>query len=93
MTPEVLRTAAALIGTHGWIQHDYGNEAEGYCASGACYTAADLLDIERFSATRDLDRFLTDKTDIYSIPDWNDDPKRTKAQVIRTLLEAADAYS
>jgi hypothetical protein len=40
---DTLRTAAALIGTHGWVQADFGSPEEGFCALGGIYAAADLL--------------------------------------------------
>jgi hypothetical protein len=41
---DTLRTAAALIGTHGWVQADFGSPEEGFCALGGIYAASDIIE-------------------------------------------------
>lgn len=41
---KILRKAREYITTYGWIKDDYGSPATGFCLTGACRAAADVMD-------------------------------------------------
>jgi hypothetical protein len=78
---EVLVRARNLIDRHGWQQGDMGNANEGYCIEGACRAAgSDYGDWSEVRAPLGI-----------AIPFvWNDEPGRTKEEVL-AVLDAAIA--
>lgn len=91
---QVLRKAADYIKRIGWVQHTGGNETVGFCAAYAIQFAAyDLsLDIEyRGRAWSDAAAAFVRYIGVKYIPDWNDNPLRTEAEVVAALLACADA--
>ena len=71
-----------LIKKYGWIQHELGSEAMGYCIVGAVHAS-----FKRKSLINRLHLLdsLTCNLDIHSLSEWNDDPLRTKEEVIEFL--------
>lgn len=95
---EVLMEARRLIDEKGWTQNTFARDKSGepvvpdaYCAVCFCSTGAiaraaqddDLL--VRMEARRRL-RAVIDS----SIPDWNDNPERTKDQVLAAFDQAIE---
>jgi hypothetical protein len=95
---DILERAADLIEPEGkWTQQFYARDASGsrvpeytanavcWCASGAILrTAGDWTSTECGAAHR----FLVSAVGA-SIPEWNDAPGRTQAEVVSALREAA----
>jgi hypothetical protein len=89
-TSDVLHRAADLLEEWGWKQFDYGSKEEGaFCALGAMDEArVDLLGpywFKRPEAYAPERIFRPER----GIPEWNDTPGRTKAEVVAALREAA----
>ena len=95
-----LGQAAALIEKVGWIRGQYSSE-HGYCAVGAItWAARDHVDKEQAQsklATVIKERFGTEFLDSKQYPlddwavivTWNDDPFRTRDDVVNLLKELA----
>jgi hypothetical protein len=69
---------------YGWIQGGYGGKTTGYCMGGAIYASSTnnvLID----NALALLYSIVGSR----GIADFNDDPKRTKKQVIAVLKQAS----
>lgn len=97
---EVLAKAASLIESEGaWIQGALTLDADGneneqdwqhavcFCASGAIgYASNDDEDLwDRSIGYLDYAIGCDD-----TVPDWNDHPERTQAEVVKALRDAAD---
>lgn len=95
MTPqEVLLKAADLIENNGWTQNFMARNVEGLSvnqlsieASCFCILGA-MLNISGNHAD-DAAKILRDHLNIPHIAMWNDNPSRTKEEVINALREAA----
>jgi hypothetical protein len=91
---ERIRKAANLIETRGWTQHVMARDAAGkptarfndplaasYCTLGAINAVGGGIEevwlLERETGIRD-------------IPNWNDDPERTKEDVVAVLRKVAN---
>lgn len=92
---QVLREAADLIETEGWITGNYHLEGSGYCAVGAISAAADSYDgplqREAYEHLRDeINRWkwLSSKTS--SIVRWNDFHAKNATHVIKKMRLAAE---
>lgn len=86
-----LRKARALLAKRGgWIKGRMENNRGGYCTIGACYAIACSGTLTDVLAERD--RMLTalhTVTRAKYVYDWNDSPRRTKAQVLAAFTRAA----
>lgn len=86
---DIVLKAKELIETVGWVQGRYeqfiNGECVGYCLSGALGTAA----MGSYTNTLCAARLEVQSLVGIDIPIWNDDPARTKEDVIRVLTEAA----
>ena len=89
---DILLDAAGLIETHGWIRHEYGTPAKGFCAMGALYSACDVRFHDSFKVTlaRNALRKAAGLTNTHSIVNWNDYKAESKEQVIETFRKAAE---
>lgn len=98
MTPcEALLTAASFIQQRGWCQGRFTRGDGALCALGALQKAT-IFDPNAkhaasayTAATELLSRHLGFKDgDVgCSVPGWNDDPERTKEEVVAALQSAA----
>jgi hypothetical protein len=77
-----LKAARQSILDYGWVQHDMGNSARGYCALGAvCSVGGDsvkLVDYLRKAIGLNMG----------SVMNWNDSPVRTKEEVVAAFTKA-----
>lgn len=81
----VLKNAHDLIDKVGWVQREYGNPQRGYCMYGAIdATGAQYPELTR---CRDAVDAVVGGNGIQ----YNDHPKRTKAQVLAALKKAIKA--
>ena len=82
--PEVLKEAAQIIEEHGWVQGKPGRPGEGYCMVGA------IQEVSGFTpcliTAVGLVRSITQEDLAY----WNDQPGRTKEEVLHVLRKAAE---
>lgn len=86
---EILTKAADLIKTAGWCQLQMHDDEYGtFCALGAILRVTDDPYIER-EDTQAAIKALTKTIRHRVIADWNDDPKRTKKQVLSAFMKAA----
>ncbi|WIF20579.1 hypothetical protein SEA_JFLIX2_89 [Rhodococcus phage Jflix2] len=97
---ESLRRAADLIEKHGWIQGDYGDMSQGYCAIGALSRAAlatasdgtydgSLHLLEAAIPTTFPDNPNTWSGKFSRVVEWNDTPGRTREEVLQLFRKAA----
>jgi hypothetical protein len=87
---DVLDDAADYIEKHGWVQgaafDDYLHRTPAACAYGALsQVAADGQGRVLYAAQRDLEVFVGTRW----IGEWNDDPARTKQEVLDAFRAAA----
>jgi hypothetical protein len=82
-TGDFLRTAAMVIEKHGWVQGKFGSELCGFCILGAMLHTCDVTNITR------AQMFLDTITGLYGVAHWNDQPGRTKEEVLALLTQAA----
>ena len=68
-----------IIERYGWRQKKYGNTRTGFCILGALHRA--YPDNASYQSVKIRIQQTLDK----GIPDWNDAPSRTKAQVVGLL--------
>lgn len=89
---QVLRKAAKIIEKRGWIQKKLVDDEGRVCAVGALTCVAKEDFISRGTATTKLIEHLNagKGMNLIGIPYWNDQPGRTKQEVIATLLEVAN---
>lgn len=87
---EVLDRAADVLEEDGWCQYSMHDELGRYCALGAIKAVTPDPDAfaERGYATRALRDYLS-PTRPFQISKWNDNPDRTKEEVIDALQQAA----
>ena len=85
MSPgEILNAAADAIEEHGWTQGRFGTQHVGFCAMGAMRHVSGLSTVIEESAAYDLLRAHVGSTSY-----WNDEPGRTKEQVVTVLRKVA----
>lgn len=84
-TKRVLLDAANLIETRGWHQGSYESKDGCLCIFGAVHQAANHGDYE------EAWHLLWERTVTDSPIDWNDQPGRTKDEVLALLRETAEA--
>lgn len=86
---DVLRRAADLLEEFGWCQGEYGSKQdEKFCAVGACWEAKRELGLDVCG-----DEYLQwpeSALGLADVPPWNDDPARTKEEVIARIRAAAE---
>jgi hypothetical protein len=80
---KILCDAAMLIEEHGWIQHRLSDK-NGFCIHGAIDELTAKQPHQRKYAKAQLRKVLP-----LAIAEWNDNDRRTKAQVVATLRTAA----
>jgi hypothetical protein len=91
-TSEVLRKAADEIRRRGWHQGDYKNEATGaVCAYGALNIAESGSPYSGGQSFRSRGYLLRVVKPRLGLATWNDDPRRTKDEVLENFEEAAVA--
>jgi hypothetical protein len=85
-TAKILYDAADLIDLHGWCQGEYRSLGGCYCITGALTEVIGLGSISEWS-----DAALAVEHEIGEpyLPVWNDDERRTKAEVTTALRNAA----
>ena len=83
---QVLLHAASMIKRKGWIQGEFKN-ARGVCVIGAIQEAA--WDLNATDRTRAVVLRRLRKVTADYIAEWNDDPLRTKREVLAALRKAA----
>lgn len=98
MTPvEVLRKAKALIEERGWTQGEYVSRDGAHCARGACYVASGSHVLPMYpvghidDSANDAQYALASaigKELLHSVSDWNDEPGRTKKEVLAAFDKA-----
>lgn len=80
--------AVKVIKEYGWTQGQAGNERIGYCLLGSIWKAR-----MRVKARADAQKLtittLIEVLDEPALATWNDDPKRTKRQVLAALRKAS----
>lgn len=88
---DVLHRAADLLTEFGWCQGTYGSKVEGaFCAEGAIFQAVlDLYGRGYILNATQWRRVFASLGD--HLPNWNDAPGRTRAEVVARLREAANA--
>jgi hypothetical protein len=87
---DVLLRAADLLEEFGWCQGEFGSKEDGsFCLYGAVDTAHSDLTGKPGWAPREFGIFLHKR--LGGCASWNDDPGRTKAEVVARLREAAEA--
>lgn len=90
---EALLKAADLIEEHGHRRYAYGNPAEGFCAAGAIWWAlagsprGPLSHITAWNAP--FIQAINMLPQAGALAAWNDNPRTTKEDVIRTFREVA----
>jgi len=98
---DILDKAAEIIEPEGaWTQHYYARGKSGnrvssrraarcFCALGAInFAAGHNPDVDYIPAIHALEPFVKGE-DAFDVPDWNDAPERTQAEVVAKLREAA----
>ena len=98
----ILEDAADYIEQHGWCQQDYFNANGNVCTQGAIMavrTRYEADNINIYSTSNDIDTiteaFLEalDQVSLFvgdAVSLWNDDPDRTKEEVVKTLRKVAE---
>jgi hypothetical protein len=96
---EVLNAAANRIEKLGWCQGSYGVSSEGKpCRTRRMGFETDVVQTDLLGAIRFIDNrepgdeaksLVQTLLSKENLADWNDDPKRTKEQVIALLRKAA----
>lgn len=84
-TVDRLARAKSLIVTHGWCREGFGNEKVGYCVLGAFNVVGDADDA-LYQAFRKANNIP------YYVGFWNNEPARTKAEVL-TAFDKAIEYA
>ena len=88
---EILNRAADILEQDGWCQGTLHRDTAS-CAVGAMVLAARRSLNGPFQlATHQLERHLGRSGHVISIPDWNNAPERTQAEVIATLRACAES--
>ena len=96
---ETLKKAADLIDEAGWIQGGIISATDGFDAYGAILSAStrigiydteERVEIQQLAMARVSFFYLTPVDDLcMALVAWNDDPARTKQEVVETLRTAA----
>lgn len=82
---EILEAAAGLIERYGWIQRQWGNKSSGFDLAESITQACPPGDKNYVPAYRVISAHLKGCSLIF----WNDEPGRTKEEVIAALRGAA----
>lgn len=102
-TAEDLKAAVRLLEKYGWIQGRLGGAKTGFCSIGAINAATSrnyfAADDKRFDPVqfvyrhRAACRALIEAAEIPfgQVADWNDDPERTKDEVLEAFRRAIEA--
>lgn len=83
-----LDEARALI-EKGWTQGTFSDRCGSYCALGAVLEVT-IRDTGESSLTAGVLARAIGLPDLYSVPRWNDDPKRKKREVVEAFRKAAE---
>lgn len=91
-TKQILKKARALIKKHGWVQEEYGNGSDGFCAAGAIMAAIDSPHGFSTAATEEayfvLEKAIGRPAKGCGLLVWNDRVRRTKEQVLAAFDKA-----
>lgn len=96
-TSDVLEAAAAVIEARGHFKGGYLGWGGSVCAAGAirCVIGINLADpprallLDERKPALALARGVSGSDDLHTIPEWNDAPERTAAEVIAMLRAVA----
>jgi hypothetical protein len=95
LTPlDVLRGGLENIRTYGWTQHEFGDINDGFCINGAVNYAGTgdsvwvRLEHPNFKVLQSAKHALRNVFDILFLAEWNDEPGRTKEEVIALFEQA-----
>lgn len=94
MPNQILLDAATRLETHGWIQGAYAKDSFGKIGRVQSIPAPQLRETCVIGALIAVDAYgelevLRESLGVIAVADWNDDPKRTKSEVIAALRKAA----
>jgi hypothetical protein len=78
-------TTYDVLKKYGWIQHKFGNKETGFCIYGAFLHAHARVGPK---ARTKLTNALVKSCLPLSVTEWNDEPSRTKAEVLRVAKRA-----
>lgn len=82
---EFLKAVRAII-EKGWTQRVFARDAQGKPVSSGSKEAVSHCVVGAARAVGDIARLHSIMwRDIYNIPEWNDDPRRTKGEVLAML--------
>lgn len=94
---DTLRAAVELLEIYGWCQGSLGNTSIGFCAVGAINAASrglahSPLDKQQRhgKACERLFSAINGHTHRYGVASWNDDPDRTKDEVLEAFRRAIE---
>jgi len=97
MTPrQLLARARAIIMERGWTQWAYYRRNEGFCLTGALWSAAGVSDeslVNGITHVEDPTAFKTARAELREVTGsllvaWNDTPGRTRDEVVAALAAA-----
>lgn len=89
---DVLEYAADLIESCGWLQGTLWNN-EGFCMVGAIMNAPTrIISLQCEAADYLINYMRVHGYNARSIPDWNDNPWRTKFEVLEVLRQSAKEW-
>lgn len=83
-TVDILIAARKKLVKYGWVQGHYGCEDDGFCALGAIFNASG----DNASYTENTAKKYLEAVVGGSIPNYNDNPHRTKADVLAAYDKA-----
>lgn len=87
---DVYERAAEYLEEYGWVQHSGGGEGDSACVAVSIYRVqcgqVSLSDAFRFFA----DALELKGDSCFDVYNWNDEPDRTKDEVINTLHALAN---
>lgn len=100
---KTLLEASELIKTCGHMKHNFGSKNEGFCIHGAIGVALMIKKCTHVEVVKALAEYMYKKhkicipvgpvdKDVHNFVAWNDQPERTKEEVI-TALEGAAEYA
>ena len=91
LTVWMLNTAARIIETCGWCQHENGSQTGPYCLMDAIRAAAPNSQTGQLVACHVANQIAI-QLNHFPLGSWNDHPDRTKTEVIDLLKTCATRY-
>lgn len=86
---KLLSDARDLIKEHGWVQNKFGSRSEGFCLVGAL-VKTNYRHKYRPGLEAEAASFLAEISGV-GVLTWNDEPGRSKEQVLELLETAMEA--